>query len=56
MQNQTRRVLLGAVASALADAPAFAQTARRNVIYERAIVIDALGGPGDTQRTDPLLQ
>jgi len=56
MQGQTRRALLGAGASALIAAPAFAQSnSRRNTTYERAIVIDALGGPGgaDPANTDP---
>lgn len=56
MQAQTRRTLLGAVASSLVAAPAFAQSnTRRNATYDRAIVIDALGGPGgsDPSNTDP---
>jgi len=51
MQHHTRRVLLGAAASSLVVAPAWAQT-RRNAAYERAIVIDALGGPGGSGSTD----
>lgn len=47
MQSQTRRALLGAATLSLVAAPAFAQSnARRSAAYERAIVIDALGGPG----------
>jgi membrane dipeptidase len=56
MQGQTRRALLGAGASALIAAPAFAQSnGHRNATYEHAIVIDALGGPGgaDPSVTDP---
>src|SRR5262249_50741552 len=56
MRGQTRRTLLGAAASAFADPPALAQSnRRRNGVYERAIVIDALGSPGgsDPSNTDP---
>jgi membrane dipeptidase len=53
MQNHTRRALLGAVASSLVSAPASAQVrARRNAVYERALVIDALGGPGGSDPTN----
>ena len=51
MQHHTRRVLLGAVASSLVVGPVWAQT-RRNAAYERAIVIDALGGPGGSSSTN----
>jgi membrane dipeptidase len=56
MQQQTRRALLSAAASALVAPPAWAQAnTRRNSGYERAIVIDALGGPGgsDGANQDP---
>ena len=61
MLGQTRRTLLGAAASSLAAGSIVAPLAnaqsnrRRNGVYERAIVIDALGGPGgsDPRNTDP---
>ena len=56
MGGRTRRTVLATAAAALAAGPALAQQrARPNPTYARAIVIDALGGPGgsDPSNTDP---
>jgi membrane dipeptidase len=56
MAGHTRRLLLGAAASSVLASPVWAQSSRRgNAIYDRAIVIDALGSPGgsDPSNDDP---
>jgi len=47
-----RRTLLASGAAALASAPALARTARVSSWYDRAIIIDALGGFGDPDAPD----
>ena len=51
-----RRTMMAGTAAWLASAPAFAQRAVRSSWFDRAIVIDALGGLGDPYSPDEQLR